>query len=113
MRPAPVQPVVDPAARSPYVAADGSGDYPTIEDAVANIDTGQTIYLGPGTFHLSDTLLVNFSFNLVGSGIDKTTVTCNGTVVDVESASFGHRTSLSNQPRPPWQPMSWTRMTRP
>ena len=79
--------ILQPAG--PYVAADGSGDYPTIEDAVANIDTGQTIYLGPGTFHLSDTLLVDFSFNLVGSGIDKTTVTCNGTVVDVESVSFG------------------------
>jgi len=76
------------------VNADGSGDYPTLEAAVADIDTGTTIYLGPGTYHLSDTLLVDFSFNLIGSGMDgpnASVVTCPKTVVDVESVTFGAR----------------------
>ena len=74
-----------------WVYADGSGDYPTIEAAVADIATGTTIYLGPGTFRLSQTLAVDFSFNLVGSGMEgsnATVVTCNDTVVDVASVSF-------------------------
>ncbi len=79
--------ILQPAG--PFVAADGSGDYPTIEDAVANIDTGTTIFLGPGVFTLSKTLPVDFSFNLVGSGMDQTTVRCNDTVIDVGPVSFG------------------------
>ena len=71
------------------VNADGSGDYPTIEDAVANIDTGETIFLGPGVFTLDQTLSVDFSFNLVGSGMDQTTVRCNDIVADVGPVSFG------------------------
>ena len=70
------------------VNADGSGDYPTIEAAVANIDTGTTIFLGPGQFVVSDTLVVDFSFNLVGSGINQTAVTCKNTVLVVDSVSF-------------------------
>jgi parallel beta-helix repeat protein len=73
------------------VLADGTGDYPTIEDAVADIDTGTTIYLGPGTFRLRGTLNVDFSFNLVGSGMDgpnATTVTYPSDVIDVGSVSF-------------------------
>jgi parallel beta-helix repeat protein len=74
-----------------WVYEDGSGDYPTIEAAVADIETGTTINLGPGTFHLSQTLLVDFSFNLVGSGMEGpngTTVTCDDTVIDVYSVNF-------------------------
>jgi len=74
-----------------WVYADGSGDYPTIEAAVADVDPGTTIYLGPGIFGLSQTLLVNFSFSLVGSGMDgpdSTVVACTDTVVDVYSVSF-------------------------
>jgi parallel beta-helix repeat protein len=73
------------------VLADGTGDYPTIEAAMADIDTGMTIYLGPGTFHLADTLPVDFSFNLVGSGMDgpkATTVTYPGDVVAVGPVNF-------------------------
>jgi parallel beta-helix repeat protein len=68
------------------VFEDGSGDYPTIEAAVAAIDSGMTIFLGPGTFYLDETLIADFSFNLVGSGMDgpdATTVTYPSDVVDV------------------------------
>lgn len=80
-----------------WVYADGSGDYPTIEAAVADIDTGTTIYLGPGTFNLSDTLMVDFSFDLVGSGMEgpnSTTVMCADTVVDIYSVSFSAKDIL-------------------
>ncbi|HLA81388.1 MAG TPA: S-layer homology domain-containing protein, partial [Thermoleophilia bacterium] len=52
-----------------WVFVDGSGTYPTIESAVANIAPGETIYLGPGTFYLDDTIIVDFPFGLVGSGM--------------------------------------------
>lgn len=77
-----------------WVYADGSGDYPTIEDAVENIDTGMTIFLGPGIFGLSHTLDVNFSFNLVGSGMDgpdASIVAYPSDVVAVGPVSFSAR----------------------
>jgi parallel beta-helix repeat protein len=74
-----------------WVFEDGSGDYPTIESAVANIDTGMTIFLGPGTFFLDETLDVSFSFNLVGNGMDgpdATTVRYSSDVIDVGPVNF-------------------------
>jgi parallel beta-helix repeat protein len=66
-----------------WVYADGSGDYPTIAAAMANVDTGETIYLGPGVFGLTGTLYADFSFNLVGSGIDETVITYSKDVIGV------------------------------
>jgi predicted outer membrane repeat protein len=37
-------------ARTIYVNADGTGDYPTIQDAINNADHGDTIVLQPGTY---------------------------------------------------------------
>jgi parallel beta-helix repeat protein len=74
-----------------WVYADGSGDYPTIEAAVANIDTGETIHLGPGVFHLQEDLWVNFSFNLIGSGMsgaNMATVVYPGDVIGVGPVTF-------------------------
>ena len=74
-----------------WVYVDGSGDYPTIEAAVDDIDPGTTIHLGPGIFNLTKTILVDFSFNLVGSGMEGptgSTVRYAGGVVDVHSVSF-------------------------
>jgi len=80
-----------PAPSEIWVYADGSGDYPTIEAAVTSIDTGATIHLGPGEFRLSQTLDVDFSFNLVGSGMagpSSTVISCDDTVVDIMSVNF-------------------------
>ena len=74
-----------------WVYADGSGDYPTIEAAVADVDPGTTIHLGPGIFNLTKMILVDFSFNLVGSGMEgpnSSTVRYAGWVVDVHSVNF-------------------------
>ena len=74
-----------------WVYVDGSGDYPTIEAAVADIDPGTTIHLGPGVFNLTKMILVDFSFNLAGSGMQgptSSTVRYAGWVVDVHSVSF-------------------------
>ncbi|MGI5940047.1 MAG: NosD domain-containing protein [Thermoleophilia bacterium] len=73
------------------VYADGSGDYATLEEAVADVDAGTTIHLGPGTFRLSKTLTVDFSLDLVGNGMTRreaTVITCNNTVMDITSCSF-------------------------
>ena len=74
-----------------WVYTDGSGDYPTIEAAVAGVDPGTTINLGPGTFTLTGTLSIDFDCSLVGSGMDVaggTTVRYAGTVAKIDGATF-------------------------
>ena len=73
-----------------WVYADGSGDYPTIEAAVADLETGATIYLGPGLFQLRKTLDIGYELNLVGSGNGPggTTVRFAGDVVGVDGVDF-------------------------
>ncbi|MBN1630826.1 MAG: right-handed parallel beta-helix repeat-containing protein [Thermoleophilia bacterium] len=77
-------------ARDVWVYADGSGDYPTIEAAVAALGPGSTIRLGKGTFTLTKTLAVDYALDLVGSGwqTGNTLVTYAGVVVDVRGAEF-------------------------
>jgi parallel beta-helix repeat protein len=70
-----------------WVYADGSGDYPTIEAAMAGIEAGQVINLGPGIFGLSNTLHVTKPFSLVGNGMTgagASVVTCSKDVVAIE-----------------------------
>ncbi|MBN1631142.1 MAG: right-handed parallel beta-helix repeat-containing protein, partial [Thermoleophilia bacterium] len=77
--------------RDVWVYANGSGDYPTIEAAVAAISPGSTIHLGPGTFTLSGTIRVDSYLRMVGNGMsqaDASVVTYAGVVVDVQDASF-------------------------
>jgi len=74
-----------------WVYADGTGDYPTLEAAVAGIAPGATIHLGPGTFRLSKTLSVDFSFKLVGNGMSgdaASVLTCADTVIRVVGVDF-------------------------
>jgi parallel beta-helix repeat protein len=75
-----------------WVYVDGTGDYPTIEAAVADVDPGTTIHLGAGTFTLVHGLYVDFDLSLVGSGIDgagSTTVRSgDSTVVEIYDAAF-------------------------
>jgi parallel beta-helix repeat protein len=81
-----------------WVYADGSGDYPTIEAAVAAIDAGETIYLGPGTFHLNNTLHVTDPFDLVGNGMagaGASVVTCSKDVVAIEGPVSFYAEDLS------------------
>jgi parallel beta-helix repeat protein len=60
------------------VAPDGSGDDPSLEDAVKQAKTGATIYLKAGIHRLSHPLLINKALSLIGKGIDKTFVVCDG-----------------------------------
>lgn len=52
--------------------ADGSGDLPTLEDAIVQSPEGATITLGPGTYRLEHALTVGGSLHLVGAGRDQT-----------------------------------------
>ncbi|MBN1629746.1 MAG: right-handed parallel beta-helix repeat-containing protein [Thermoleophilia bacterium] len=70
------------------VLVDGTGDYPTIEDAVANVGPRDWIHLGPGTFTLKGTLTVHHPLRLVGVGAEgaqTTTVRYPGTLIEAES----------------------------
>ncbi len=77
------------AKEETWVYADGSGDFPTLEEAVANDRSGSVIRLGSGTFTLTDSLSITRDLVLVGQGSDgatATTVSCAGTVVHVGDA---------------------------
>ena len=57
-----------------HLSADGSGDYPDLEAAVAEAEAGETIYLAGGTYRLEESLVIDKSIALVGSGRDKTII---------------------------------------
>lgn len=57
-----------------YVAVDGSGDYLSLEEAVAAAAPGATITLGPGTYRLVWGLEIATSMTLVGAGMDETEI---------------------------------------
>ena len=57
-----------------HLEADGSGDYPTLEEAVQQIGGGGAITLGVGTYRLSQPLEINKSISLIGAGVDQTIV---------------------------------------
>jgi parallel beta-helix repeat protein len=63
-----------PVSVSVSVAADGSGDYPTLVAAVDAVPAGSTIVLGAGTYRLAEPLEINKSLRLKGAGMDQTFV---------------------------------------
>jgi parallel beta-helix repeat protein len=63
-----------PSRVSVSVAADGSGDYPTLAAAVEAVPAGSTIVLGAGTYRLVEALEINKSLRLEGAGMDQTFV---------------------------------------
>jgi len=64
------------------VAPDGSGDYPTIQEAVDAVAPGSTIYLNAGTYRLPK-LSVTKSLSLLGAGMDLTEI-----ILEQETATF-------------------------
>jgi len=65
-----------PISGNIYVAADGSGDYPTIQDAIDAAKPGATIFLDSGTYH--ENLEVNKSITLVGTRKDLVEIFSDG-----------------------------------
>ena len=54
--------------------ADGSGDLPSLEEALVQSEPGATITLGPGTFRLERALIVGGALILEGAGRDQTEI---------------------------------------
>jgi len=71
-------PTSTPPPFAVYLSADGSGDYPSVEDAVRNAPDGAAIYLAAGTYEVKETLAVNRPLMLRGVGIDETVVSGPG-----------------------------------
>jgi serine/threonine-protein kinase len=69
------------------VEADGSGDYATLEEAIAAVVPGGTITLGAGTYRLVYGMKIEKSFTLVGAGMDESEIVSgfDGHVIRVES----------------------------
>lgn len=57
-----------------FVAVDGSGDYLTLEEAVAAAAPRATITLGPGTYRLVRALQIDTSMTFLGAGMDETEI---------------------------------------
>ncbi len=60
------------------VAADGRGDYRTLEQALAAVPEGATIHLSADTHRLAAPLLIEKSVRLLGAGMNSTSVVCDG-----------------------------------
>ncbi len=60
------------------VALDGSGDVALLEEALQRVGRGGTIELGPGTHRLSRPLKLTEPVKLVGAGVERTRVVCDG-----------------------------------
>ena len=56
------------------VEADGSGDFPTLAEAVQNAPEGATLLLGAGVFRLDEALEIDKPLSLVGKGMDQTVI---------------------------------------
>lgn len=75
-----------------YVAVDGSGDYPALEQAVAAAAPEATITLGPGLYRLIRGLEIDRSLTLIGAGMDETEIVSGGpghVIRFTGSGSFG------------------------
>jgi parallel beta-helix repeat protein len=67
-------PTVDPPRDEISVAVDGSGDYSTLEEALAAAQPRATITLGPGEYRLIRGLEIDTSLTLIGAGMDGTEI---------------------------------------
>lgn len=60
------------------LAPDGSGDFPDLPAAVAAVEPGGVINLGPGTYTLQEPLIIDKPLTLAGAGIDETFIVSGG-----------------------------------
>ncbi len=60
------------AAKTIYVDCNGYGDYTTIQAAIDNATSGDTIHVWEGTYY--ENVLVNKTVSLVGNGTDETVI---------------------------------------
>ena len=56
------------------IMIEGKGSYSSIQSAIENASNGDMIQVAPGTYY--ETLVINKSITLVGSGAEKTIITC-------------------------------------
>lgn len=62
-----------PTSGTIYIAPDGSGDYPTIQEAIDAVVPGSTIVLGAGTYQ--ESIYVTKSLSLLGARVDLVEIT--------------------------------------
>ncbi|MGD8465626.1 MAG: right-handed parallel beta-helix repeat-containing protein, partial [Anaerolineae bacterium] len=85
-----------PGPMTVQVAADGSGDFAGLAEAVAAVSPGSTIQLAAGTYPLSASLEISKSLTLTGAGMDATEIrgTAGESVIDF--AGPGQRITLQD-----------------
>jgi len=71
-------PTATPGSLTVKVAADGSGEYTSLPEAVDTVPAGSTIILGKGLYRLPKRLVINKPLTLRGVGINETIVVGEG-----------------------------------
>jgi parallel beta-helix repeat protein len=67
-------PTATPPTDRIHLTPEGTGDYPSLEQAVRQAAEGATIFLDPGTYRLQDPLEIGKPLRLMGAGIDQTAI---------------------------------------
>jgi len=60
------------------VKTDGTGDYPTLAEAIHSAPEGGTIRLDPGVYRLAEPLVIDKPIHLLGAGMDQTEIVSDG-----------------------------------
>ena len=63
---------VSVSATTLYVGGSGSGNYTTIQAAIDNASSGDTVYVYPGQY--DENLIVNKTINLIGANMNSTII---------------------------------------
>jgi parallel beta-helix repeat protein len=71
------------------INADGSGDLPSLPEAIAYAAPGSTIELSAGEFVLLQTLVIEKALAISGAGVDETTILTHAEVAGVQYGGGG------------------------
>jgi parallel beta-helix repeat protein len=74
----PAPPTVPIPSGALVVAADGSGDFRSVEEALQKAQPGATLYLKAGTHRLAHPLALDKPLTLIGEGMETTRIVCDG-----------------------------------
>ena len=82
-----------------HLKADGTGDYPTLQDAITAAPEGTVIVLAAGTYLQTRPLVITKPLRLIGEGMDSTTIVSNAAdcVMSVTTTGLFSMTGIAFQ----------------
>jgi len=61
----------------------GPNHFDTIDGALAEVNAGGTVYIGPGTYVITTTIIINSDVKIIGAGSDLVTIDGDGRLLDI------------------------------